>query len=194
MSGQDIPLGRGDNAPTPMWSVPFDPTGSVFELVVTPHRGVPFTRRSDDGDLVVDGLNRRITWPVASADSAILPLGKLTTYTLRRIVTGGETRYYASGCLIVLAGPVDASLVPIVAVGPQGPPGLPPKTCSVAIVARGQTVIPVPSPPLLLSSVQLEVNGLVFRAPDILASATAVTWANTAFALDPSDVVNLFYV
>ncbi len=66
-------------------------------------------------------------------------------------------------------------------------------TIGIAIAAPGQTTIPLHEPPTLLSSVRLEVNGLVYRPPAIAASDVAVTWLNGDFPLDPSDSVTVVY-
>jgi hypothetical protein len=118
---QDLYIGQGDNAPAPTWAMPFTPSG-VWQLVVST-RTMTLTLRSDTGDLLVDLTANTVTWPISTAQSAMLPIGRLTSYTLRRIVAGGETRFYAGGFIIVLNGPVPGSTVQVVVAGPQGAPG-----------------------------------------------------------------------
>lgn len=69
-----------------------------------------------------------------------------------------------------------------------------PKSYPIAIVSRGQTAVPMPTPPTLLSSVRLIVNFCEYAAPVIGATATTLTWLNADFPLEPSDNVLLTYV
>ena len=79
---------------------------------------------------------------------------------------------------------------------PQGPagPAAVPRTYPVTIAKAGQTVIPLPMPPAVPSSVRLIVNGSVYVAPDLVLGSTTVTWANPDFILEPGDAVTLSYV
>lgn len=63
----------------------------------------------------------------------------------------------------------------------------------VNISAPAQRVVPLQAPPSVLSSVRLVVNGVEYRAPDIVASDVAVTWLNPSFDLDPTDRVTVIY-
>lgn len=63
----------------------------------------------------------------------------------------------------------------------------------IDIAERGQTVIPLQTPPSRLFSLRLVVNGVEYRAPLIAASDVAVTWLNPDFPLDPTDRVTVVY-
>ncbi len=79
---------------------------------------------------------------------------------------------------------------------PQGPagPSAVPRTYPVQITTAGQTVIPLPMPPAVPSSLRLLVNGSVYVAPDLILGSTTVTWANPDFILEPTDAVTLSFV
>lgn len=129
----DFEIGLADNSPEPTWQFPFDLTGSIFELTITTFdlldtASITTVYRSDgvtDGSLVVDLIDRQVMWPVSTAISAQLPLGRLTSYQLRRIVPGGEHRYYADGRICVRLGAARPNPTMIVVTGPQGIPGVP---------------------------------------------------------------------
>ena len=127
---QDISLGRGDTAPVPTWAVALDPTGTIFELAVMPPRATPLIRRSDTGGLAVtrdvDGsgvISATVTWPVLASESAALPLGRLTPYTLRCYGAVGDIRYTAAGFLVMTDGPVSPSTAQVQIAGLPGPEG-----------------------------------------------------------------------
>jgi len=121
-------IGRGDNAPILSWQMPFDTAGSVFELVVksvSASSVVTLTLRSDEDEIDVDTDTDIVSWAISTEQSAALPVGQLSRYTLRRIVPDdGEVRYYAHGWITVVEGPVSTTEpAVVVAEGPQGPQG-----------------------------------------------------------------------
>ena len=124
----DFPIGRGDNEPVLTWAMPFAVAGSDFDLVITtplqPGSNVPpstMTLTVSGGDLTLDTVANTVTWPVTSAQSAALSYTNF--YTLRRIVLGGEIRYYAQGRIFGVDGPVGTSSATVQVAGPQGEPG-----------------------------------------------------------------------
>ena len=116
----DLSIGRGDNAPALTWKLPFDVEGSDFVLVLTLSGG---TRSFSvtGGTLTLDPVGNTVSWPVTAEQSAALP--NVCTYTLRRILPGGERRFYAEGRITARDGPVGAQSVAVQVPGPQGRPG-----------------------------------------------------------------------
>ena len=80
--------------------------------------------------------------------------------------------------------------------GPAGPASgtlsYAPVTYAVTIAAYGQTVIPLPIPPSVLTDVCLVVNGVEYRAPAVAASQVSLTWSGP-FDLEPTDTVFIRY-
>ena len=107
----DLSIGRGDNAPALTWQMPFAVAGSDFDLVLTMPGGRAETLTASGGDLALDTAANTVTWPVTSAQSKTLPYTSL--YTLRRVVPGGEVRYYAQGRIFGVDGPVGPSKVTV---------------------------------------------------------------------------------
>jgi hypothetical protein len=144
----DLSIGRGDNAPSPMWTLPFDPTGSDIVVVITMPGGSLLTLTSDGGDLVFDVTTRSVTWLVTTAQSALLP--PTSFYTLRRVVPGGEVRYYAQGRIFGVDGPVGPASAVVTGAGPQGAPGAAATDAQIAVAVAAyiaaNPITPVPPP------------------------------------------------
>ncbi len=134
---QDLSIGRGDNAPAMTWTMPFAVAGSDFALAIAMPGGGSETLTVSGGGLVLDAVANTVTWLVTTAQSAALPYTSL--YTLQRRVPGGEVRYYASGRIFGVDGPVGPSSVVVQVAGPQGP--LP---SNAQIVAAVESVIGQP--------------------------------------------------
>lgn len=94
----------------------------------------------------------------------------------------GETFTDPVACVAYLNGVFDRRL-------PQGDL----YSVNIAIAERGQTLIPLDTPPGNYASLRLVVNGVEYRAPDIAVSPVAVTWPADAFPLDPLDRVTVVY-
>ena len=75
------------------------------------------------GQLTLDTTANTVTWPITTTQSALL--SPTNFYTLRRVVLGGEVRYYAKGRIFGEDGPVGPANVVVTGVGPQGIPGEP---------------------------------------------------------------------
>ena len=116
----DLSIGRGDNAPALTWKLPFDVAGSDFVLVLTLSGGTRSFSVSES-TLTLDPIGNTVSWPVTAEQSAALP--NVCTYTLRRILPGGERRFYAEGRITARDGPVGAQTVVVQVPGPQGRPG-----------------------------------------------------------------------
>lgn len=135
----DISIGRGDNAPPPRWVLPFDPTGSDIVVTIDMPGGIELVLSVSDGDLTLDIPNKAVVWYVTAAQSALLPYTSL--YKLRRVVTGGEIRYYAQGRIFGVDGPVGPSSVTVLIAGSQGVPGeAGPVGASAYVLAGGDAV------------------------------------------------------
>lgn len=68
-----------------------------------------------------------------------------------------------------------------------------PKTYSVTVTDR-QVQIPLPTPPLIQDSVELIVNGFVYKVPDVTITDSYLIWTNTDFILEASDSIYLKYI
>lgn len=123
--GQDIAIGRGDNAPRAVWTIK-DDQGNLVDLTGTTWTLTLYDASANVLATVTNGANlvlgaSTITWIPSTTITAALRLGRMQTYRLRR--TDSEIRYYVDGMVEAHDGAVPASLVTAAVQGPQGSKG-----------------------------------------------------------------------
>jgi hypothetical protein len=89
----DMAITQGNNYPPMIWQflvsenpdVLFDLTGSTFKLTVKWPGGTPIIKTSGiDAELAVDLPTSKLTWNYSTAQSRLMPLGRVGTYELER--------------------------------------------------------------------------------------------------------------
>src|SRR4051794_3708093 len=77
--------------------VPLDLSGSIMRLIIKWRDTESLQKRSDDGTLLVDLPTAEITWQPTMQEANSLPTGRVATYKLDRIITGGEVKTCVRG-------------------------------------------------------------------------------------------------
>jgi len=108
----EVTIQRGDNDPAVVWQIvddagnPFMEPSSSFVLMVTWRGG---SIRKDSGvsasGLTYDAETATVTWTPTTAESASLPKGRLSWYTLQRR-DDDNRRVFVEGMITGLGDPV----------------------------------------------------------------------------------------
>jgi hypothetical protein len=113
----DMAIIQGNNYPPIIWQflvsenpdVLFDLGGSTFKLMVTWPGGTPIVKTSGiDAELVIDPTNSTLTWNYSTAQSRLMPLGRIGSYELERWISGTQQSLVKAGLSVDAGNNPDA--------------------------------------------------------------------------------------